>query len=157
MLEQPEPKHAPWDASGIHGMHQARQWDAVTTVDVPELHGERLGFVALTPDQLVVEEGSGDVTELAAALGRDLAPPYRAEAVRRDAALWVVGGRTIEIVHLPDVAGSEIELAMHDGERTLLVDGEPAFGSVPALERPGHVVRARRIAGDAWEIETHAL
>jgi hypothetical protein len=46
---------------------------------------------------------------------------------------------------------------MHGGERTLLVDGERAFGSVPALERPEHVVRARRIDGDLWEVDEAPL
>ena len=63
-------------------------------------------------------------------------------------------GRRIEIVELPGVEGEEIELSSHGDERTLVVDGEREFGSIPALERPDHVVRARRIVGDAWEVET---
>ena len=54
---------------------------------------------------------------------------------------------------LPGTAGEEIELSSHDGERTLVVDGEHVFGSIPALERPDHVVRARRIVDDVWEVE----
>ena len=65
--------------------------------------------------------------------------------------------RRIQIVRLKGVEGEEIELASHRGERTLTVDGEPQFGSIPALERDEHVVRARRIAGDAWEVEVDPL
>jgi HSP20 family molecular chaperone IbpA len=103
----------------------------------------------------VAERGGGDLTPLAAAL--DLEPPYRAEAVRRNQSLWALAARTIEVVELPGVDGEEIELASHGGERTLRIDGERVFGSVPALERDGHVVRARRVAGEAWEVETDPL
>jgi hypothetical protein len=46
---------------------------------------------------------------------------------------------------------------VHGGERSLLVDGERSFGGLPALERPEHVVRARRLDGDLWEVETAPL
>ncbi|HEY4346988.1 MAG TPA: hypothetical protein VGM80_05315 [Gaiellaceae bacterium] len=157
MLDEPERARPPWDAVGIHGVHQARRWDAVVTVDAPELAGDRATFVALTNGELVVEEGPKDVGMLAAAFGQHPAPPYFAEAVRRDRSLWAVAARRIEVVHVPDLAGTEIELTSHAGERTLLVDGERRFGSIPALEHPEHIVRARRITGDAWEIETHPL
>ena len=71
----------------------------------------------------------------------------RAEAVRREGTVWAVAGRKIEVVELPDVAGEELELTVKDGEHTLLVDGERSFGSIASLERPGHVVRARRVEG----------
>jgi hypothetical protein len=155
--DEPAPVRPAWDNAGIHGMQRARQWDAVATVDAPELEGDKAAFVALSPDELVVEEGPDDLEPLAAAIERDLAPPYRAEAVRRDGTIWAIAARRIEIVELPDVTGQEIELSSRDGERTLLIDGERAFGSIPALERPEQVVRAKRIAGDAWEVEIHRL
>jgi hypothetical protein len=157
MLEQPESKPAPWDASGIHGMPRAREWDALTTVDVPELEGDRADFVVLSPGEVVVEDGHSIPTPLVDAIEQELDPPFRAEAVRRHDSLWAIAARKIEIIRLPGVAGTEIELASHDGERTLRVDGEQQFGSIPALERPDHVVRGRRIAGDAWEVEAHQL
>jgi hypothetical protein len=152
--EQPGPR-PPWDASGIHGLQRLRQWDAVTTVEAPDLPGEKIGFVALPDGELVADEGGGDLASFAAAL--DLEPAYRAEAVRRSDTLWALAARRIEIVELSGVDGEQIELSMHGDERTLRVDGEQVFGSVPALERPEHVVRARRVAGDAWEVETHPL
>jgi len=155
-LGEPEAR-APWDASGIHGLHRVREWDAVVTVAAPEVEGDRAAFVALPGGDLVLEEGPDHLAPFAVALERELDPPYRAEAVRRDDALWAVAGRRIEVVELPGVTGSELELATHKGERTLLVDGERAFGSVPALERPDHVVRARRIDGDLWEVDEAPL
>ena len=153
-----EPKTRPaWDESGIHGLHRVREWDAVVTVDAPELKGSRASFVALPDGDLVIEDGPDELTVLATALERELSPPYHAEAVRRDDALWAVAGRRIEVVELPGVTGTELELATHGGQRTLLVDGERAFGSVPALERPEHVVRARRIDGELWEVDEAAL
>jgi hypothetical protein len=146
-----------WDNVGIHGVQRPREWDTVATVDAPGLEGDRAAFVALPSGELVAdsEAGPADPKPLAAAL--ELAPPYRAEAVRRERTIWAVAGRRIEVVELPGVQGEEIELSSHRGERSLLIDGERTFGSIPALEQPEHVVRARRIAGDEWEVETHPL
>jgi hypothetical protein len=155
-LGEPQARPA-WDAAGIHGLHRVREWDAVVTVSAPEVEGDRAAFVALPGGELVLEDGTDQLTLFAEALERELDPPYRAEAVRREDALWAVAGRRIEVVELPGVAGAELELATHSGERTLLVDGERAFGSVPALERPDHVVRARRIDGDVWEVDETPL
>jgi hypothetical protein len=152
-----EPARPPWDAAGIHGIHRSRQWDAVVTLNDPELVGDRVVFVALSPSRIVLEEGEADVRPLAEAAERSLGPPFRAEAVRRDNGLWAIAVRRIDIVHLPDATGEEIELTSHDGERTLLVDGERTFGSIPQLERPEHVVRASRLDGDAWEVEVAPL
>ncbi len=157
LTDETERSPRPWDAAGIHGLHRTRVWDAVTTADAPELTGERAAFVGLPGGRVVRLEGDGDLEPLAAALGRDLSPPYRAEAARQDGTLWAIGGRRIETIRLPGVEGDEIELTTHEGERTLVVDGDRVFGSVPALERPEHVVRARRIVDDLWEVEAHPL
>ncbi len=156
-LDGGEPVRPSWDAAGIHGNSRPRQWDAVVTVDAPGLEGDRATFVALAEGDLVVEEGADDVEPLATALEQELAPPYRAEAVRREGTVWAVAGRKIELIELPGVTGDEVELTVNGGEHTLLVDGERGFGSIPALERPGHVVRARRVEGDLWEVETAPL
>jgi hypothetical protein len=156
-LGDEEPPSPAWDAAGIHGLHRVREWDVVTTVDAPEIKGERAAFVALSGDEIVVEDGPDDVEPFAEAIERDLAPPYRAEAVRREAGLWAVAARKIELVELPGIRGRRLELATHGGERTLLVDGVREFGSIPALELPEHVTRARRIDGETWEIEIAPL
>jgi hypothetical protein len=151
-----EPR-APWDASGINGLHRPRVWDVVATVEAPELPGEKSMFVGLPNGDLVVEEGPDDPRVLADAVERELAPPYRAEAVKREGGLWAAGARGIELVELPAVVGEEIELVSQGGARTLLIDGESAFGSIPQLERPDHVVRARRVDGELWEVEADPL
>jgi len=156
-LDGDEPVRPSWDAAGIHGLHRMREWDTVTTVEAPGLTGDRSEFVALSRDEFVVEEGSDSVEPLAEAVERELAPPYRAEAVRRNGELWAVAARRITVVTLPGVSGEEIELASQGDERTLLIDGEREFGSLPALERPGNVVRARRIAGETWEMTVDPL
>ena len=127
------------------------------TADAPGLEGDRARFVALSSEVLIVEEGPDDVEPLALAIEGRLAPPYRAEAVRRDQDLWAVAARAIEVIELPGVTGNEIELAAHGSERTLVVDGQPAFGTIPALERPEQVVRARRLDGETWEVVVDKL
>ncbi len=156
-LGEDEPKRPPWDAAGIHGLHRVREWDVVKMVDAPELTGERAEFVALSRDELVIESGPDDVEPLARAIERDLPPPYRAEAVHREGGHWAVAAKRIELISLPGVGGREIELSTHGDERTLLVDGEQTFGSIPALERPDHVVRARRVDREMWEVEVDPL
>jgi hypothetical protein len=152
-----EPTRPAWDAAGIHGNHRVREWDAVITADAPDLSGEKAAFVTLPNGDAVVIDGPTEIAPLATALERELDPPYRAEAVKRNDGLWAVAGRRIEIIELPGVEGEEIELSAHGADRTLLVDGERGFGSIPQLERPEHVVRARRVDGELWEVETAPL
>jgi hypothetical protein len=162
---QPLPEAGPpgWMESGIHGVHRAREWDAVVTVDAEGVQGDRARFVALPDNTLLVEEGE-NVDGLADALDGVVPPPYRAEAVRRGETQWAVGVRRIEIVVLPDAPeGDELTLTVRDGERTLLVDGAPVFGSLPALEQLGagrgesYVVQGQRLSEDVWEVRVVPL
>jgi hypothetical protein len=155
--DEAAPTPPPWDAAGIHGLQRPREWDAVVTAEAPGLDGDRSRFVALSSDVLLIEEGPDDVETLAAAVEGRLAPPYRAEAVRRDRDLWAIAARKIEVVALPGVAGTDIELATHGAERSLVVDGQPSFGTIPPLERPEQVVRAHRLEGETWEVIVHKL
>ena len=149
-----EDTRAPWDKAGIHGVHRPREWDEVTAVEA-EVQGERATFVVLD-DEIVIEDGPDDVEALAE--GLSLNPPYRAEAVRRSEDVWAVAGRRIDVIHLPDVDGAELELSRHGDERIVVVDGERRFGSIPVLEREGsYAIRARRLRGDLWEIEASLL
>jgi hypothetical protein len=152
-----ERPRVPWDAAGIHGLQRAREWDVVETVEAPQLPGERAAFVALPGGEVIVEEGPDDPSPLADAIEHELAPPYRAEAVKREGGLWAVGAKRVEIAELQGIEGEEIEVAIHGDVRTVLVDGEHAFGSIQQLERPGHVVRARRLDGDRFELESTPL
>ena len=163
------PPHDPgphWGEVGIHGVARPREWDAVTTVDAPDVQGGMVVFVALPDGALLVEEGPEDVdpSPFAAAVENSLEAPYRAHAIRQSETAWAVGGRSLEVLELPeDVQGEEIELAATEGERRLRIDGESAFGSVPELERvaetrfSAYLVRARRLDGPWWEVTVDPL
>jgi hypothetical protein len=162
---EPLPEVAPpgWMETGIHGVQRAREWDAVVAVDVEGVEGDRVRFVALPDETLLIEEG-GDVEPLADALDGVATPPYRAEAVRRGEGRWAVGVRRIEVVALPDgPEGDELTLTVEDGGRTLLVDGASVFGSIPQLEElgaargPSYVVQGRRLTDDLWEVRVVPL
>lgn len=159
----PEPGPPGWMEAGIHGVPRQREWDAVVTVEAEGVEGDRAKFVALPDDTLLVEEGE-DVDGLAEALDGVVRPPYRAEAVRRSEVQWAIGVRRIEIVELEDdPEGETVTLTCRDGERTLLVDGAPVFGSIPALERLGtsraesYVVQGQRLAEGLWEVRVTPL
>ena len=153
-----------WGEAGIHGIHRFREWDALVRVDEADIEGREVRFVALPDGTLVVEdEVEGDLSPFAEAVEGDLKPPYRAHAVRGEDA-WAVGAEAIDIVELgEEVEGDQIELTVRGGERTLIVDGRPAFGSLRELERLGEergddfVVRAARVDGDLWDVRVHPL
>ena len=159
----PEPRSA-WGEVGIHGVPRPRRWDAVGSAEAPGLTGDELHFVALPNGDLVVDEEAppDTVAPLAEAVEQAIEPPYRAEAVRRGGEMWAVAARRVDVAEL-DSGGDELELTVHDGERTLTVDGQRAFGSVPELERiasgesAAYVARARRLDGRLWEVEVNPL
>jgi hypothetical protein len=150
---------------GIHGVPRARRWDAVASAEAPELDGDSVHFVALPDGTLVVDEDEPDasLTPLADALEQTLAPPYRAEAVRRGGDVWAVAGRKIAVVAEPGLDGEEAELVVTRDSRALTVDGysrvsrAPAFERVGAAEGPEYVVRASRLDDDLWEVEALPL
>jgi hypothetical protein len=165
------PPHDPtprWGEVGIHGIARPRQWDAVVTAEAPQLGLGELEFVTLPDGTLVVDDSldlePGSLDPLAAALETKIARPYRAEAAWRGGSSWGVAARKIEVAELPpDVTGDEIVLSVADGERSLTVDGKEGWGRLPALERLGSargesfVVRAQRLAEQAWEVEVTLL
>lgn len=169
----PGPSAAPpgWDGEqrgepGIHGVPRPRRWDAVVAANAPDLRGDTFHFVALADGTLLVEEDEPDgaLTPLADAIQARLAPPYRAEAVRRDGALWGVAGRRITVVSEPGLVGEEAELVLTSSGWALTVDGRHRLAHVPALEAAGRaggasemVVRASRLDDDLWEVEAAPL
>jgi hypothetical protein len=166
----PGPAAAPpgWDGEqrgepGIHGVPRARRWDAVATVDAPGVRGDVVHFVCLPDGALLVDEDEPDgaLTPLADALEGRLTPPYRAEAVRRDGAVWGIGGRSIALAREPGLDGDEAELVVTRSGRTLTVDGFPRVARAAGLEAAGegdeYVVRASRLEGDLWEVEASPL
>jgi hypothetical protein len=141
---------------------RARRWDVVAAAAAPELAGDEAAFAAL-PDGALVSPGvpPGALAPLAAAVRLD--PPYRAEAVRRDARHWAVAAARIRVVDLPGVDGQEAEVVVNGGATATHVDDRPWPAGLPELERvgreegPAFVVRARRLEGTLWEVEATPL
>jgi hypothetical protein len=159
-----------WDGEqrgepGIHGVPRSRRWDAVATADAPGLLGDELAFRVL-PDGTVLtddDQPDGALAPLADAVEASLAPPYRAEAVRRGPQTWAVGARRIVLVQESGLDGDEAELVRQGDERSLTVDGMSRVARAPGLEAAGErlgadfVVRATRLDGDLWEVEASPL
>jgi hypothetical protein len=155
-----------WGEAGIHGVAQPRQWDAVGTVDAPDLPGDAIEFTRLPDGSLLIDDevDADAVNPIADGLDRMVEGSYRAEGVRRDGTTWAFAARKIEVVQLSEpVDGDEIVLSDARGERTLTIDGAPAFGSLPELERLGaarhdaYVVRAQRLDADLFEVSVSPL
>jgi hypothetical protein len=165
MFEAPvESDRPPWDKAGIHGIPRPRRWDAVASAEAPELPGQGVHFVALPDGTLVVDEDvpDGALARLAEAIEAMLEPPYRAEGVRREDQVWAVGANAIDVLELSEeVEGDTIEVTVSGDQRTLLVDGAPAFVHGRELdqlaESPEFVARAQRLDGNLWEVEVEPL
>jgi hypothetical protein len=150
---------------GVHGIARQREWDALATVAAPDLPGDLVQFDVLPDKTLLVENEAGDepLAPLADAIERDLAPPYRARAVRQSSELWAVAARSIDVLRLPGRPGDSLELSVRGGERDLRFDGAREFGTVPELEALGaerhedFVVRAERLDDDWWEVRVDPL
>jgi hypothetical protein len=146
--------------TGIHGVPRQREYDAVISTDAPDVEGNAATFVGLEDGTLLVEEGEGDLTPLADAIEQQIQRPYRALAARRGEALWAVAARALRVVELPDPGGDEVELVVHGGDRTLVVDGTRMFGTLPELEELAQgdaVIRAARLDGTFWEVRVDPL
>lgn len=150
---------------GIHGAPRPRRWDAVVSAESVTLTGDEVHFVALADGALIVDEAVPDdsLAPLAEAVEEAIEPPYRAHGVRKSSSVWAVGVHRVEVASLPDVRGHAIELTVHAGERTLVVDGERELGGLQALERladgrhDAYAARAERLDGDLFEIEITPL
>jgi hypothetical protein len=146
--------------TGIHGVPREREYDAVVTVTAPDVEGDAARFVALGDGTLIVEEGEGELAALAEAIEQEVERPYRAVAVRRSDAQWAVAGKAVRLVELPEPGGDEVELVLNGEERTLVVDGNREFGTLPALEALAGgdaVIRASRLDGNVWEVRVDPL
>jgi hypothetical protein len=152
-LEWPRPvdTRPQWGEVGIHGVARPREWDTVVTVTT-DLEGERAAFVALPDGSVVVDEGPDGLAPLADAVERSLAPPYRAEAVRRPDGTWAVAANRIRVLELPDAEGDELQV-------TVDADGVPdrRLPALAELVDPPGVVTARRIDGASWEVRIDRL
>ena len=130
----------------------------------PHWGGDEVHFVTLPNGDLVVDEHEPPdrLGPLADAVEQTLETPYHAEAVRQRDDVWAVAARRIAVASFR-ADGDELELVSGEAGRTFTVDGERTFGSLPELERIGgsqgehYVVRARRLDGEAWEIQADPL
>jgi hypothetical protein len=154
-----DPRHPFWQVVGIHGIPREREWDAVASAESPGLPGDEVEFVALEDGSLVVDEDvpEGTVEPLADALS--LTAPYHAFGLRQDADVWSVAAKRVQVVEVPEhVGGDELQLAVTDETRTLLVDDLPSSASVPSLEAfaaeqfGSFVVHASRLDDTLWEV-----
>jgi hypothetical protein len=149
----------------LHG-GRPRRWEAVATVDAPELEGDRLEFTVLPDGTLLVEDDvpDGALSPLAEAIEQSLAAPYRAEAVRSEGNVWGVAANPIEVLSVPEeIEGDTVSLAVQGDERTLLVDERAVWADVPTLEAYARgrydefVLHAERLDGDLWWVRVNAL
>jgi hypothetical protein len=150
------------DGSGVG----PKDWDTAVTVTAPALMGDRITFTTIPTGDVIVDEESGDadLTPLADAVERNVSPPYRAVAERRDGSLWGVAAKRIEVAQIAFPDGDKLEFSRHIDSGELRVDGEPSDALVPPeLERLGQAlgdsfyVEANRIDGDYWEVRATAL
>ena len=146
--------------TGIHGVPRERQYDAVVTTEAPDVAGATARFVGLADGSLLIEEGEDDLSALAEAIEQEVKAPYRAIAIRRGKAQWAVAAHGLRVVELPEPGGDEIELVVKGDERTLVVDGNSSFGTIPGLEalaQGDSVIRAARLDGSLWEVRVDPL
>ena len=146
--------------TGIHGIPRERQYDAVATTDAPDAAGDSARFVGLEDGSLLVEEGDGDLTALADAIEHEIARPYRATAVRRGETTWAIAAHRLRVIELPEPGGDELELVLNGEEKTLIVDQNRSFGTMPELEQLADgnaVIRAARLDGTLWEVRVDPL
>jgi len=146
--------------TGIHGIPRERQYDAVAATDAPDAEGSSARFVGLEDGSLLVEEGDGDLTPLADAIEQEIARPYRANALRRGETQWAIAAHRLRVVELPEPGGDEVELVVRGEEKTLVVDGNRSFGTMPELEQLAEgdaVIRAARLDGALWEVRVDPL
>jgi hypothetical protein len=149
---------------GITGAARLPSWDAVASAHAPALGGDSVDFVALADGTLVVGDDvpDGALGGLADAVEEQLAPPYRATAVRDEGDVWSVAAQGITLVDLPGIDGDVVDLSAVGGARELAIDGEPTTGAVPELdalvEQHGDAsVRAERVDGDTFAVDVFAL
>ncbi len=123
------------DTVGIHGVARPRVWDLVTTAEA-DLAGDAVHFASLPDGTLLVEEDvpDGGLVPLAEAIEISLAPPYRAEGVRRNERVWAVGAKRIQVEAYPEEDADELERV-----------------------QDGHVILGRRLDGDLFEVEISPL
>jgi hypothetical protein len=160
----PEPAHRlpDWMRTAYEGPQRPRQWDAVLTVEAPQVRGDEVEFVALPDGSLLVEEEEGEAAldPLANALEARLRPPYRARGVRKNGEVWAVSAISIRVAEF-SAPGQSLMFTRHAEEEELVVDGARSDAGVPgeleALAEGDCAVAAERLDGDLWEVKVSRL
>lgn len=126
---------SPLGEVGFHGVARPRRWDVVASAEAA-LPGAEVRFAALPDGTLLVDEDvpDGALLPLADAIEQTLAPPYRAEGVRRGEQVWAVAANRIDVRAFPGRLEDELEL---------IEDGQVLLGS--------------RLEGDLFEVEVTPL
>lgn len=134
-----EPRTVPaWLEAGVSGLPRARSWDAVVTVDVPQLRDTpltRVSFqvIASGDIEIVGTEGAAGVADeplsiLVAHATASLPPPLEARAVRTGNGQWSIASRTtkreLADIDLPPDVDIVTVARAPDGDLTVQVDGE---------------------------------
>jgi hypothetical protein len=145
----------------VHGIPREREWDAVASAEAPDLPGEELDYVALEDGTLVVDEDipDGALSPLADALAGQVRAPYHGYAFWQQGDIWAVAAKRVQVVEVPEeVPGDEVEMAVNDGARSLIVDGEESRAEIPSLEAfagqqfGSFVLHASRLDDVLWEV-----
>ena len=156
-----DPDHPLWRIAGIHGIPRAREWDAVLTAIAPDLPGDETDFVALPDGTLFTDEElpAGALEPIAEGFEGLIDAPYHAVALRQDDEVWSAGAIRVAVVDVPEeVDGDQVDLAVNDGERKVLVDGAESRAEIPSLENfaaqqfGSFVLRASRLDETLWEV-----
>ena len=151
----------PSDLLAVHGIPREREWDAVASAQAPDLPGEHVEYVALADGTLVVDEDvpEGSLSLLADALEGQISPPYHGYAFWQQDDVWAVAAKRVQIVEVPeDVPGDELELTVHNGVTSTVLDGEESRVGIPSLETfasqqfGSFVLRASRLDDLLWEV-----
>jgi hypothetical protein len=144
---------------------RARHWDTFVTAEAPDVAGDEVEFIALPDGTILIEKEEGDamLEPLANAVETNIAPPYRAKAVKQTDRIWAVSATQIRVAKV-ESDGDTIELTQTSDGKAVHVDGMPVFGSIPELERigeadggPAYAVHAERLDADLWEVRVAAL
>ncbi|HEY7149738.1 MAG TPA: hypothetical protein VH420_09875 [Gaiellaceae bacterium] len=150
----------------VHGIPREREWDAVASAEAPDLPGEELDYVALEDGTLVVDEDMPEdaLSPLADALEGQIRPPYHGYAFWQQDDVWTVAAKRVSVVEVPeDVPGDEVELAVNEGARSIVVDGEESRAEIPSLETfasqqfGSFVLHASRLDDTLWEVRVLPL
>ncbi len=107
---------SPFGEVALHGVPRPREWDTIVTVPA-ELPGGEVHFTSLPDGTLLVQEDvpDGALGPLADAIEASINPPYYAEGVRRDHAVWAVGARRIQVRSFTGHEEDELEI-IEDGQ-----------------------------------------